>query len=172
MKGYKAFEPGMICRGKQYKENTVFEEPEAVICKKGMHFCENPMDVLRYYPLVNDDGEFSDFAEVESLDEPITDDGIKFVSKKLRVGVKLNFKKFIDTSVEFLLQKTVLQSGNSSGDSAQIGSSGDSAQIGSSGGYAQIGSSGDSARIGSSGDSAQIGSNRQFWWLCPNRQFW
>ena len=25
-KGYKAFEHGMICRGKQYAENTVFEE--------------------------------------------------------------------------------------------------------------------------------------------------
>lgn len=26
MKGYKGFEPGLICRGKQYAENTVFEE--------------------------------------------------------------------------------------------------------------------------------------------------
>ena len=26
MKGYKAFGKGMICRGKQYSENTVFEE--------------------------------------------------------------------------------------------------------------------------------------------------
>ena len=29
MKGYKGFEPGLICRGKQYAENTVFEEEEA-----------------------------------------------------------------------------------------------------------------------------------------------
>ena len=26
MKGYKAFDKGLICRGKQYAENTVFEE--------------------------------------------------------------------------------------------------------------------------------------------------
>ena len=26
MKGYKAFKKGMICQGKQYAENTVFEE--------------------------------------------------------------------------------------------------------------------------------------------------
>lgn len=25
MKGYKAFEKGLVCRGKQYSENTVFE---------------------------------------------------------------------------------------------------------------------------------------------------
>ena len=40
MKGYKAFEKGMICRGKQYAENTVFEEDAAEICKRGMHFCK------------------------------------------------------------------------------------------------------------------------------------
>ena len=33
MKGYKAFKKGMICQGKQYAENTVFEEDEAVICE-------------------------------------------------------------------------------------------------------------------------------------------
>lgn len=26
MKGYKGFSPGMVCRGKQYAENTEFEK--------------------------------------------------------------------------------------------------------------------------------------------------
>lgn len=26
VKGYKAFNKGMICKGKQYKENTTYEE--------------------------------------------------------------------------------------------------------------------------------------------------
>ena len=56
MKGYKAFEKGMICRGKQYRENTVFEEDAAEICKRGMHFCKFPLDVLKYYPLVDEKG--------------------------------------------------------------------------------------------------------------------
>ena len=34
MKGYKGFNPGLICKDKQYQENTVFEEPEAKICEK------------------------------------------------------------------------------------------------------------------------------------------
>ena len=29
MNGFKAFEKGLICRGKQYAENTVFEEENA-----------------------------------------------------------------------------------------------------------------------------------------------
>jgi hypothetical protein len=74
MKGYKGFNPGLICKDKQYQENTVFEEPEARICEKGMHFCENPFDVLDYYDLIRSDGTLNEFAEVEALDEPKTDD--------------------------------------------------------------------------------------------------
>ena len=69
MKGHKAFEKGLICRGKQYAENTVFEEDDAVICEKGMHFCKDPLAVLDYYPLVDDNGNLTEFAEVEALDK-------------------------------------------------------------------------------------------------------
>ena len=167
MKGYKAFEKGLICRGKQYAENTVFEEKEARICHKGMHFCENPFDVLDYYSLVNDDGTFNDFAEVEALDETKTDDNKKFCTTKLKIGAKLSFGNFVNACVDFILEKTKHKTGectesDHSGYSAQIGSSGDYAQIGSSGDYAKIGSSGYSAQIGSSGYSAQIGSSGDY----------
>ena len=171
MKGYKGFNPGLICKDKQYQENTVFEEPEAKICEKGMHFCENPFDVLDYYDLIRSDGTPNEFAEVEALDEPKTDDKKKFCSRKLKIGVKLGLSGFIKACVDFVLEKTIAETprGNvdsgdyarigSSGYCAQIGSSGYSAQIGSSGYCAQIGSSGYSARIGSSGNYARIGSS-------------
>ena len=168
MKGFKGFKPGLVCRGKQYAENTVFEEPNAEICKSGMHFCENPFDVLDYYDLVNADGSFNDFAEVEALDEAHTDDGKKFCTTKLRVGAKLSFSGFVNACVDFVIEKTKRKKGLSSGDwdqigssgnGAKIGSSGNGAQIGSSGKWASIGSSGESARIGSSGESARIGSS-------------
>ena len=162
MKGYKGFEPGLICRGKQYAENTVFEEEEAKICSYGMHFCENPFDVLDYYGFINDTGDFNEFAEVEALDEVKTNDNRKYCTKKLKIGAKLSISKFINACVDFAIEKTstcIADNKISSGDFAQIGSSGDSAKIGSSGDSAQIGSSGDSAQIGSSGDSAQIGSS-------------
>ena len=168
MKGYKAFHKGLICKDKQYKENTVFEEKEAIPCVTGMHFCENPMDVLTYYPLIDDEGEFSDFAEVEALDEVKTDNDKKFCTTRLKIGAKLSFAGFINACVDFILEKTRYEPDEcdedyaqigSSGYSAKIGSSGDSAKIGSSGDYAKIGSSGYSAKIGSSGYSAQIGSS-------------
>ena len=165
MKGYKGFEPGLICRGKQYAENTVFEEEEAEICSCGMHFCENPFDVLGYYGFTNDNGDFNEFAEVEALDEVKTDDNRKFCTKKLKIGAKLSISKFINACVDFAIEKTstcIADNKISSGNFAQIGSSGYSAQIGSSGDFARIGSSGDSAKIGSSGDFAQIGSSGDF----------
>ena len=174
MKGYKGFEKGLICKGKQYAENTIFEEKEAVICNKGMHFCENPFDVLDYYNLVNVDGSFNEFAEVEALAEAKTDDNKKFCTTKLKVGAKLSFAGFIKACIDFVLEKTTLDIPDSKTNkkdesvisskarNAQIGSSGDYAKIGSSGDYAKIGSSGDYAQIGSSGDSAQIGSSGDY----------
>ena len=168
MKGYKAFGKGMICAPdkqhvKQYAENTVYEEDSAEVCKKGMHFCKDPLAVLDYYPLVDENGEMSEFAKVEALDECTTDDGQKYCTKKLKVGAKLSFSALVQASVNFEFEKTSSKSNSaqigSSGNSARIGSSGNWAQIGSSGNWAQIGSSGNSAQIGSSGDSAQIGSS-------------
>ena len=160
MKGYKAFEKGMICRGKQYRENTVFEEAAAEICKRGMHFCKFPLDVLEYYPLVDEKGNISVFAEVEALGEAKTDDGKKYCTERLKIGNEITFAELVQASID----EGNMENGNSaqigsSGDRARIGSSGYSAQIGSSGDWARIGSIGYSARIGSSGNSARIGSS-------------
>ena len=171
MKYYKAFNHDMTCKGKQYEENTVYEENGNKICDKWvMHFCENPFDTLDYYPLVNEKGEIGEWTEVEPMDE-VLNDGNKSASKKIKIGAKLGLSGFIKACIDFTYEKTIkdmpssnIDSGDyaqigSSGDYAQIGSSGDSAKIGSSGDYAKIGSSGDSAKIGSSGDYAQIGSS-------------
>ena len=163
LNGYKAFEPGMICKGKQYQENTDYEEEGGEICEKGMmHYFVNPFEVLNFYPLVNDSGKVSDFAAVKSLEEPVSGDNGKFATKKLHIGVKLGLPGFVKACIDYLKEETIVNAPNStvsSGDYAKIGSSGDSAQIGSSGNYDQIGSSGDYAQIGSSGDYAQIGSS-------------
>ena len=157
MKGYKGFAPGLVCRGKQYAENSVFEEESVEICSKGMHFCENPFDVLDHYDLVNDCGNFNDFAEVEALADVKTDDDKKYCTTKLKVGANLSFAGFIKACVGFVIEKTKFSNNeDSSGDSAQIGSSGDSAKIGSSGDSAQIGSSGDYAQITSEGKYAVV----------------
>ena len=102
MKGYKAFEKGLVCKGKQYAENTVFEEPEAVVCRKGMHYCHEPLAVLGYYDLVDNDGDLPEFAEVEPLDEELTDDGTKFCTRKLKIGGKISLAGLIKAQIEYV----------------------------------------------------------------------
>lgn len=104
MKGYKAFNKGLICKDKQYAENTVFEEESAEICKIGMHFCKNPLDTLDYYPLIDNKGNITEFAEVEALDDAKTNDNKKFCTKKLKIGAKLNLSQFIKASVDVTYQ--------------------------------------------------------------------
>ena len=164
MKGFKGFEKDFSCKGKQYEENTTYEEHGVGCCHKGvMHFCEDPWEVLNHYDLVDDNGNFSEFAEVEALGQ-VWNDGEKRATNKIHIGAKLGLKGFLKACIDFTLEKTKYESNgtNLSGDYAQIGSSGNSAKIGSSGNYAKIGSSGYSAKIGSSGNSAQIGSSGDY----------
>ncbi len=100
MKGYKGFRKGLICKSKQYAENTIFEESEANICVNGMHFCKNPMDVLDYYPLIDNNGEMCEFSEVEAMDETLTNDEKKYCTKKLKIGARLSLVEFIKASFD------------------------------------------------------------------------
>lgn len=132
MKGYKAFGPGMVCRGKQYAENTTFAEDKAVPCKCGMHFCRNPFDVFDHYPLIDDDGNVTEFAEVEALDEPVTDDNRKWSSTKLHIGAKIGVKGLAEAFVEYVRSECDSAAGDgaqlAAGDDAQL-AAGDGAQL-------------------------------------------
>ena len=157
MKGYKGFKKDFTCKDKQYEENTIFEEERAEICECGMHYCESPLDVLDYYSFVDNDGQINEFAEVEALDEPKTDNGQKFCTKKLKIGAKLGLSGFVKACVDFVIEKTTIEMPDiDKDDKSVIGSSGDSAQIGSSGYSARIGSSGNSAQIESTGEDTVI----------------
>lgn len=131
--GYKAFEPGMICNGKQYAENTVFEEAGADDCCQAgvMHYCEEPFDCLDYYPLVNDRGEITEFAKVEPLAEVLKKDN-KRASRKLRIGAKLSLKDLINAQVGVQMEKANNETA-ASGDESQLAASGDESKLAASG---------------------------------------
>ena len=167
-KGFKAFDPGMKCRGKQYAENSEYEEPEAKMCSYGMHFCQDPWDVTGYYDLVDKDGHMPEFAEVEGEDVE-TEDG-KSVTRHLRIGARLSLGGWIKACFDFLFERTDTDDRGqasddryaqlaSSGYHAQLASSGDCAKLASSGDYAQLASSGDCAKLASSGDCAKLASS-------------
>ena len=165
-KGFKAYEPGLVCRGKQYAENTTFEEAGGSLCGSGMmHYCTNPLDCLDYYPLINDNCELNDFTDVTAEEEPVGD-GKKYATKRLHVGVKLNLKGFIKAAFDFLWESSEHDSLTASaereaklaasGYSAKLAASGNYAKLAASGNYAQLAASGDSAKLAASGDYAKL----------------
>ena len=185
--GYKAFKKGLICKGKQYKENTVYKENGNEACQAGvMHYCENPFNVLNFYPLVDENDEITEFAEVEPLGK-VYSHKFKSATNKLRIGTKLGFADFIDTCINFALKYTdVLESKkkfaqgadkiiiedfsninsnkynehiDGNGYNARITSSGRGSRITSNGNNVQIASNGDNVHIVNNGYGAQISSN-------------
>ena len=100
IKGYKGFSKGLVCRDKQYAENTVFN------CESGMCFCENPLNVLKNYPLyASEIKSFSEYAEVEAPENVTESKGDKSVTKQLKIGSKISFDELIKAGVEFNLSK-------------------------------------------------------------------
>ena len=162
---YKAMDKNMQCRGKQYEVGKTYHEDKADCCHAGMHACENPLDVLHYYPLK--DGPR--FFEVEcggSVDKSVEDS--KLACTELTVKDEVNFVGLVKATVNAVFNrvkgKEPFSSGyystaGSSGDSSTAGSSGDSSTAGSSGYYSTAGSSGDYSTAGSSGDYSTAGSS-------------
>ena len=122
MKGYKAFKKGLVCKGKKYAENTVFEEDKAEVCRSGMHFCKNPLDVFKFYDLVDEHGNIPEFADVESMDDALADDEVKYCTKKLKIGTKIGFSDFVKLCAKFEYES--IKGNASSGDCSRLASSG------------------------------------------------
>lgn len=150
MTGYKAYDHGLTCRGKQYEVGKVYEEDKAVICECGMHYCDNPADLMFYHDLVDESGSIMDVTEVEDLAPDTTDyqqDGQakKYCTTKLKIGAKIDFKDWVKAAVGFLLERTSSDEKGSKAsyeNFAQLASSGDFAQLASSGGFAHLASAG------------------------------
>ena len=89
MKGYKGFNKDLKCRNLQYevgKEAAVDGDIE--LCKRGIHFCENPHDVFNYYA-PGENNRFS-VVEAEDVSDERNDDDSKRVCKRLTVKAEIS----------------------------------------------------------------------------------
>ena len=170
---FKGFTKDLTCTGGdkpfQYEIGKEYlHDGDVRACRSGFHACENPWDVLSYYPLIASDGSFNRFCRVTLGGQIARHSGdSKIAAGKIVLDVELSLPDFVAAGVKWIIDATKLvvsaakggEALNDNGkDGARIGSSGYGAQIGSSGNGARIGSSGNGARIGSSGYGAQIDS--------------
>ena len=145
---YKAMDKNMQCRGKQYEVGKTYYEDKADCCHAGMHACENPLDVLHYYPL-KDSPRFFEVECGGNVDKGGEDS--KLACTELTVKGEVNFAGLVKATVNAVFNRVKDKEPFSSGDYSTAGSSGDYSTAGSSGYSSTAGSSGHSSTAGSSG---------------------
>ena len=158
---FKGFEPGLICHGKQYAEHTLFEEADVIPCESGLHYCENPLEVLSHYPLINADGELNEFAVVFSGTKPFSIDGKKFCTGSLYVDKRLTLREFVLSAFQFKTRDAPKREGDrawvaSSAYAAQMASITNCAHIASASNYSRLVSSGRFDHLVTGGDNCSI----------------
>ena len=153
---YKAMDKNMQCRGKQYEVGKTYHEDKADCCNAGMHACENPLDVLHYYPLK--DGPR--FFEVEcggNVDK--SEEDSKLACTELTVKGEVNFAGLVKATVNAVFNRVKGKKPFSSGRYSTAGASGRCSTAGASGDYSTAGSSGRCSTAGASGDYSTAGAS-------------
>ena len=153
---YKAMDKNMQCRGKQYEVGKTYYEDKADCCHAGMHACENPLDVLRYYPL-KDSPRFFEVVCSGNVDKSGEDS--KLACTELTVKGEVHFAGLVKATVNAVFNRVKGKEPFSSGNCSTAGSSGYYSTAGSSGYYSTAGSSGDYSTAGSSCNCSTAGSS-------------
>lgn len=120
MTGYKGFDSGLRCRGKQYSIGKTEQEDHASLCNQGLHFCEYPLDCFAYYPPSD-----SRYCEVEADDvSDQTDDDSKRVAKRLTIGAEIGIPGIVKASVKYILDRVTIRK-SEAGDQSAATNTGD-----------------------------------------------
>ena len=103
---YKGFKNDLTCKGFQYKEGVwQHVSDEASLCNEGVHACEAPLDVLKYYPPAD-----SQYREVElsGVSSERLEDS-KVVATDIRVGAELGIPGLVKAHIEYVKSKTTFE---------------------------------------------------------------
>ena len=104
--GFKGFDKDLKCKDYQYEVGKEFEEEGKIeVCSKGFHFCENPLDVLGYYPPYGEKGS-NRYCIVKGSGNIDRDgDDTKIACSKLYISAEIGLKGIIEAGVKFILDK-------------------------------------------------------------------
>ena len=109
MKAYKGFNKDMTCtpKGKsfQYKEGETYHEDEAVLCEKGFHACERPLDVFGYYAPGTSVYHEVDLEDVSAERKEDT----KFCGKTIKIGAKMDITGLVKAQFDYVKSHTTTE---------------------------------------------------------------
>ena len=167
---FKGLDKNFQCRGYQYEVgNTYTHHGQVVACKSGFHACENPLDVLDYYPLDTD----TRFAIVKASGQ-ISRDGNKIASASIAVEAELKFPQFVVAAVDFIKAACNFESkpvDAASGYSSQLAASGNFSQLAASGNFSKLAASGYSSQLAASGNFSKLAASGNFSKLAASGDF-
>ena len=148
---YKAMNPDMTCRGKKYEVGKTYFEDNADCCSAGMHACENPFEVLRYYPMKDNPR----FFEVECGGEiSKSDQGSKLACTELTVKGELNFAGMLKATLDAVFRRVKDKEPFSSGYYSTAGTSGYYSTAGTSGNSSTAAATGPYCRAKAEGNNS------------------
>ena len=154
IKSFKGFNPDMTCKGFQYKEGESYEEYTAIVCKKGFHACEYPLDCFKYYNPAE-----SVFHEVEQSGKIDRDGDTKTASTKIKIGAEINIAGMVKAAIEYTVNRANKETGSdkNNGASSATGNCGASSATGDYGASSATGYKGASSATGDYGASSATG---------------
>lgn len=148
LKAFKGFDKRLRCRGFQYEVGKEYREPGALLCCKGFHACENPLDTFRYYPPTD-----SRYCEVEIDDNgQRNSDDSKVCGEKIKIGAEIGLDGVIKAGTQFIFEMC-----KGSAEDHASGWSGNAAASGISGNAAASGWRGNAAASGVRGTATVTG---------------
>ena len=116
-KYYKGFNKDMTCRGFQFEEGKTYEEPEAKLCRKGFHACENPLDCFNYY---NPCTSVYHEVELEDVKSEKRSDDSKVCAKKITVGARLDVAGIVKAHFDYVTERCEKVDGSVAGDNEAV----------------------------------------------------
>ena len=146
---YKAFDGEMRCRDFQFEVGKTYtHEGDIAICESGFHACLNPLDCLRYYPLIG-----SRFAIIEydgaSLDHQ---EDSKICGASITIKAEVRFGDLIGRAVDYIMAKAAA----TSGDNSPAATSGYNSPAATSGDNSPAATSGDNSPAEASGANSSV----------------
>ena len=158
MKAFKGFNNNLQCdptghKPFQYEVGGTYEEASAEVCQYGFHACENPMDVLKYYP----PGK-NRYCEVEldGVSKRQDESDSKIAGTKIKIGVEVGLKGIIQGALRFIFERTQESSDTTAttGYAAHAATTGDDAHAATTGNRAHAATTGDDAHAATTGYAA------------------
>ena len=127
IKSFKGFKHDMTCKVFQYKEGESYEEDTAIVCKKGFHACEYPLDCFKYYNPAE-----SVFHEVEQSGKIDRYCDTKTASTKIKIGAEINIAGMVKAAIEYTVNRANKETGSdkNKGASSATGNCGASSATG------------------------------------------